>query len=105
MRVTVEVENLIRMLALKLPCKKLVGYEERCELVIWNMQVRTFAGPVYGTGELFLKHVRKMKLAWLAEGRRGLMRYIEPHVKTASLGKIKNLILSIEKQPGELPVF
>jgi hypothetical protein len=96
MLVSIEIEDLIRKLAMKLPCKKVVGYQERQELILWNMQVRDYAVPVYSTGEIFLQHVRKMKLAWLAEGKTGLMRYIEKHVKKESLNKIRTIILSIQ---------
>lgn len=104
MIVTVEIEKLITTIAHKLPCKKLVGYREHRELIVWNMQVRVFAVPVYETWERFQRHVRKMRLAWLSEGRVGLMRYVEQYIAKRSLEKIRTLILSIKKDKGETNV-
>ena len=104
MTISVEVEKLINKIALKLPCKKLVGYQAHRELVVWSMQVRVFQVPVYDTWERYMMHVRKMRLAWLSEGKVGLMRYIEQYVVEGSLKKIRTLILSLKKDKGETNV-
>jgi hypothetical protein len=89
-RVPIVIENLINNIAEKLP-KRITGYEQRPALCLWNITVVQTVHPIVEDKD----HVRKMKLAWLAHGKVGLMNYVEPYLKPSSLEKVRRLILSI----------
>jgi hypothetical protein len=44
-----------------------------------------------------IDHAHRLRIAWLAEGKVGVLRYIEKYVKTKKLDKVRRIILSIEK--------
>lgn len=54
--------------------RKIIGYETKPSLNLWNCSVVQLPEPVREK----INHKRKMRLAWLASGNAGLLEYIEP---------------------------
>jgi hypothetical protein len=93
MKVTFEIDTLINKLIKMLPGVKVTGFEERRRLNLWNCQVETYNAPLFEK----IDHAHRLRIAWLAEGKVGVLRYIEKYVKTRKLDKVRRIILSIEK--------
>lgn len=89
--IPIDVLNLIKAVDQKLPAFKIDGFQQKPELELWC------ARRVLVTHPTFVKtnHIRQMKLAWLSEGKVGLLNYIEPYIAPNSLNKIRAIILSI----------
>jgi hypothetical protein len=92
-KVTFEIDTLINKLIKMLPGVKVVGFEEKRRLNLWNVRVETYSAPVFAK----IDHTQKLRFAWLSEGKVGLLRYIEKYVKPAKLQKVRRIILAIEK--------
>jgi hypothetical protein len=92
MKVTFEIDTLINKLIKMLPGVKLVGYEPKKRLNVWNVQVEEYLSPIYEK----IDHSHKLKVAWLAHGKVGLLNYLEQYVKPDRLAKVRRIILSIE---------
>lgn len=94
MKITFEIDSLINKLIKVLPGVKIVGYEEKRRLNLWNATVETYRAPILEK----IDHSQKLRRAWLAEGKVGLLRYIEKFVKPGQLAKVRHIILAIERQ-------
>lgn len=92
MKVVIEIDDLINHLVKKLPGVKVVGYQQKPRLSVWNIQVEYHPVPVFEK----YQHASKLRTAWLAEGKVGLLRYIEPYIKPNRLASVRKTILSIE---------
>lgn len=88
--IPIQLEKLIDNIDSKMP-KRIVGYEQKPELCLWNVAVIQQWHPIIEKKD----HVRKMKLAWLTQGNVGLLNYIEPYINKNRLNRVRAIILSI----------
>jgi hypothetical protein len=91
-----EIDTLINKLIRMLPGVKHVGFKEKQRLNVWNVQVESYLVPTFEK----IDHAHKLRVAWLARGKEGLLRYIERYVKPEKLGKVRRIILAIQHEPA-----
>ena len=73
--IPVSIEKFIASMDEKLPCK-IVGYKPRPYLELWNCSVDHYIEPIREK----INHRHKMRLAWLASGKTGLIEYLSPFI-------------------------
>ena len=90
--IPVDIEKMISNLDKRLP-QHIIAMEQKPYLELWTISVRYYLAPVRQR----IKHDHKMRLAWLANGNKGLISYIEPYIKNKTkMAVIRKIILAIK---------
>jgi hypothetical protein len=90
-RIPIQLDQYLERIAKMMP-REVSGYQKRPKLCLWNMTVVEDIIPVFKE----MNHLHKMRIAWLAEGNVGVMRYLEKFTKKERLAEVRRVIMSFK---------